>query len=879
MDISTLLTSQSAPAQGALSIGGGQLGGSRVNGAEGEDAVDRFNQLLSNFLTVTGENGLALEGEAGVEGAALNGLTLTGTAAGTTGTGVTIAVPQGLRGLALAAGNGKAGATDGRWTQAGLNLLAAGGLQGQELNEDVVAFLNDLSAAIGNKDGLASADTQAALAAPAEEDAKGGIADALSLMQGEGAVPTLTPAVSPTNTVTISVIPQLQANAAPSALGVPMPADGTGAALDSVPQGDARSATPATIAKVIPKLDKFADAPATATMNTGIVGPQVAGAIEAPVTGNDPLLPAAEPVAAPVATAVTADTAGTQVGAAAATTTAPAPSSQAQAMTAPPVDTPQPQGAIALPEGMQAAREPVKVAVPKLADMATSTPVQQNSAPDGQAARQAADGQADASAIDLAPAASQKSPAAKAGSAAPEPATPALTASTTPASAPTAATAAAADPAAAGVVLPMTAKPTPEKAASPAPAVTKTAAMATAAPSTEPTPSTGDQVEPAVTITADDATAQAAVAAKTTVTTAHASTGRAEKSAAKVASATISAPATTTEASATADPELAANPSTDEQTEAKGSERKAAAAPKAAVAAKDQPADDSVAASDVPVAEPSTNTDKVEDESVTNRRMLAPKHVKEGEDGQARTELAGAAQTAGQNTTGTRPDPTPVAALTAAARGDSLLTRAVSASTKVEGSGSSTDAAALTSTDSTGAEQAALAMATADGSKPGATDFAQSLRQATSPHRPTAYTPPAMQVAVQVQQAAEDGNDRVSIQLTPHDLGKIEVQLEFGAGGKLRAKVMAENPQTLEMLQKDAKGLEKALQDAGLNTDANSLSFSLQQDNGDQAQQRQQGQDGSNYGTALASEDAEEEDPAIIAQAQIMELGRVDVRV
>ena len=89
---------------------------------------------------------------------------------------------------------------------------------------------------------------------------------------------------------------------------------------------------------------------------------------------------------------------------------------------------------------------------------------------------------------------------------------------------------------------------------------------------------------------------------------------------------------------------------------------------------------------------------------------------------------------------------------------------------------------------------------------------------------------------------------------------------------------MVENPATLEMLQKDANNMEKALQEAGLQTDGDSLTFSLQ-DSGDQAQQRQDQQDQSGYGTGFASDDVEEEDPAIIAQAQISEFGRVDVRV
>lgn len=867
MDISTLLTSQSAPAQGALSIGGGQLGGSRVNGAEGEDAVDRFNQLLSNFLSITGEDGLALQGDTEIDGAGLNGLTLTGMATGTNGTGVTIAVPQGLRNLALAGAGSKAGTVDGRWAQAGLNLLAAGGLQGQELNEEVVAFLNDLSTALGGQDALTSAEGEIALAGTVGEDGQTSIADALTLLQGDGAVPALSTTVSPGNTTSISVIPQLQANATPSALGVPMPADGTGAALDTVPEGDALPATPVTVAKVIPKLP---EASVQTSMNTGIVGPQLTpSAAGAALPDGDAAIPADSPAPSQMASATASATDAAMAAAAETAAAGPAvaaPDTPAPAPSVKPATAadPQPQGAIAMPEGLQTVTDAVKVAVPKPADMSAA----------------ASAATASAANMPVTEAASLVTPAA-----------PALTEQTTAAEAapaPTAASASksetAADPA--SLTGPMTEKAPPEqKVANPppaaAPAVKTAAASAVKAPTAGATAATdidnAASGEQSATLTTDHA-ASGKDAVKLTVTTSQTAPARPEKSTVKAAASTVPAQTPSTEPADVA-AEAVAVAEDDSPTEAKGGTRKAASTPKEQTAEKDRPTD-TLTADDLSAADPAVSTEPAaEDDGVTNRRMLAPKHVKEGADGQTRAELAGAAQTAGQNVTNTRPDPLQAASLSAAVRSDSLLTRAVTAAAKAEGGGTATDGSALPAADSTGTEQASLAMASMDSGKPGATDFAQSLRQAGTPHRPTAYTPPAMQVAVQVQQAAEDGNDRVSIQLTPHDLGKIEVQLEFGSGGKLRAKVMAENPQTLEMLQKDAKGLEKALQDAGLNTDANSLSFSLQQDNGDQAQQRQRDQEGSNYGTALASDEVEEEDPAIIAQTQIMELGHVDVRV
>lgn len=93
------------------------------------------------------------------------------------------------------------------------------------------------------------------------------------------------------------------------------------------------------------------------------------------------------------------------------------------------------------------------------------------------------------------------------------------------------------------------------------------------------------------------------------------------------------------------------------------------------------------------------------------------------------------------------------------------------------------------------------------------------VRQAAGPQGP------AEQVSVQIQTAVKAGTDRITIQLNPAELGKIDVKIELSDDGQLRAVISAERQETLELLQKDARGLEKSLQDAGLKTDMNSLAF------------------------------------------------------
>lgn len=103
--------------------------------------------------------------------------------------------------------------------------------------------------------------------------------------------------------------------------------------------------------------------------------------------------------------------------------------------------------------------------------------------------------------------------------------------------------------------------------------------------------------------------------------------------------------------------------------------------------------------------------------------------------------------------------------------------------------------------------------------------------------QPTGYAraggpmPPATeQVAVHISRAVQSGSDRITVQLKPASLGMITVELEVGHNNRLIAVVSADRQDTLDLLQRDARSLERALNDAGLKTDSGSLSFNLRGD-------------------------------------------------
>lgn len=116
------------------------------------------------------------------------------------------------------------------------------------------------------------------------------------------------------------------------------------------------------------------------------------------------------------------------------------------------------------------------------------------------------------------------------------------------------------------------------------------------------------------------------------------------------------------------------------------------------------------------------------------------------------------------------------------------------------------------------------------------------------------------QVSVHITKAVREGSDQIEIKLRPASLGRVDVRLELGADGRVLATVTADTRQTLEMLRADARGLERALQDAGLQADSGSLSFNLRGDGG-----RPDG--GGGRGPAIAATmpgDSDIEAPAVI---------------
>lgn len=112
------------------------------------------------------------------------------------------------------------------------------------------------------------------------------------------------------------------------------------------------------------------------------------------------------------------------------------------------------------------------------------------------------------------------------------------------------------------------------------------------------------------------------------------------------------------------------------------------------------------------------------------------------------------------------------------------------------------------------------------------TSAAQAAHTATAVQSAGHAHPATQIVSAHMTKAAKDGGPKeMTIQLDPPELGRVDVRIEFGADKSVKAHLVVEKVETYHMLQRDAAYLDRALQNAGLDTaGGNSLSFELAHD-------------------------------------------------
>ncbi|MBY0361875.1 MAG: flagellar hook-length control protein FliK [Phreatobacter sp.] len=157
------------------------------------------------------------------------------------------------------------------------------------------------------------------------------------------------------------------------------------------------------------------------------------------------------------------------------------------------------------------------------------------------------------------------------------------------------------------------------------------------------------------------------------------------------------------------------------------------------------------------------------------------------------------------------------------------------------------------------------------------TEVAQKTAQAPAPGSPV----PIHALAVTIAARAGSGATRFDIRLDPAELGRIDVQLTVDRDGAVKSRLVVEKQETLDLLQRDQRNLERALAQAGLQTSEGSLEFSLKDQAGQNPRDRQPEPQASRH--QMVVEDPEtaaalQASAAIYARAAAMR-GGVDIRI
>jgi len=118
-----------------------------------------------------------------------------------------------------------------------------------------------------------------------------------------------------------------------------------------------------------------------------------------------------------------------------------------------------------------------------------------------------------------------------------------------------------------------------------------------------------------------------------------------------------------------------------------------------------------------------------------------------------------------------------------------------------------------------------------------------------------AHDSQAEQLGMKIASAVRSGDTKIILQLEPASLGRVEVRIDMPHDGRVSIAVMADKHETLDMLQKDSRSLEKALSDAGIKTDSGSLNFSLRNQNPNAQQFAGEGNRAYQYANNISGDD------------------------
>ncbi|MBI1261044.1 MAG: hypothetical protein GC184_04910 [Rhizobiales bacterium] len=161
------------------------------------------------------------------------------------------------------------------------------------------------------------------------------------------------------------------------------------------------------------------------------------------------------------------------------------------------------------------------------------------------------------------------------------------------------------------------------------------------------------------------------------------------------------------------------------------------------------------------------------------------------------------------------------------------------------------------------------------------TSNAATIRIGTLPGQSQPTQVPAMAIALQMSRNLQRGSSSFEIRLDPAELGRVDVRMEVRKDGHVTAHLTIDKPETLDLLQRDARALQQALNDAGLQADSDSLNFSLRdQSTGGNGSQNASANSQTGFGNDMGVDGS---DPAAaqpsLYNVNLSATGGIDIRI
>lgn len=151
----------------------------------------------------------------------------------------------------------------------------------------------------------------------------------------------------------------------------------------------------------------------------------------------------------------------------------------------------------------------------------------------------------------------------------------------------------------------------------------------------------------------------------------------------------------------------------------------------------------------------------------------------------------------------------------------------------------------------------------------------------------------AQQVGLEVTRAVKAGNTEFTVRLNPVELGKVTIKMAFDKDGTASLRVLAQSPETVALLQRDMRGLERAIEAGGMKSSEADVKIELDTQHDGQsagkafaeAAREEMAQENRNKTAALKANEmapeAENEDVTPLEQilAQLDNASGLDIRV